>query len=118
MEQISTCSLRKTPCQSRWMPEGSCDPMGSPCWSRFLPGPVDPWRQRSSCWSRFAGGAYDYMGGPKLEQPVPEGLHPVKGTHAGAVCEELQPVGRTHVGEFHRELSPMGGTSCWSRGRV
>jgi len=32
--------------------------------------------------------------GPTLEQPVPEGLHPVGGTHAGAVCEELQPVGK------------------------
>jgi len=34
-----------------------------------------------------------------LEQPVPEGLHPVGRTHTGAVCEELQPVGRTHIGE-------------------
>jgi len=53
-----------------------------------------------------------------LEQPVPEGLHPVGRTHAGAVCEELQPVGRTHVGEVRGELSPMRGTSPWSRGRV
>ena len=29
-----------------------------------------------------------------LEQPVPEGLYPVEGTHAGAVREQLQPVGR------------------------
>jgi len=71
--------------------------------------------------------------GPTLEQPVPEGLHPVEGTHAGAyhaelhpaggthagaVCEELQPVGRTHFGEVCGELSPVRGTSCWSRGRV
>jgi len=40
-----------------------------------------------------------------LEQPVPEGLHPVEGTQAGAVCEELQPVGRTHVREVHGGLS-------------
>jgi len=53
-----------------------------------------------------------------LEQPVPEGLHPVEGTHAGAVCEELQTVGRTHVGEVCGELSPVKGTSCWSGGRV
>ncbi|GAB0175667.1 mitochondrial enolase superfamily member 1 [Grus japonensis] len=26
-------------------PEGGCDPVGSPCWSRFLAGPVDPWRE-------------------------------------------------------------------------
>jgi len=52
--------------------------------------------------------------GPTLEQPVPEGLHPVGGTHSGAAGEELQAMGRTYVGE----LSPMRGTSCWNRGRV
>jgi len=45
-----------------------------------------------------------------LEQPVPEGPHPVEGTHTGTVCEELQPVGRTHVGEVCGELSSMRGT--------
>ena len=53
-----------------------------------------------------------------LEQPVPERLHPVEGTHAGAVPEELQPMGKTQVGEVCGELSPMRGTSFWSRGRV
>jgi len=53
-----------------------------------------------------------------LEKPVLEGLHPVEGTHAGAVCEELQPMGRTHVGEVCGELSPVRGTSHWSRIRV
>ncbi|OPJ76498.1 hypothetical protein AV530_016170 [Patagioenas fasciata monilis] len=53
----------------------------------------------------------------RLEQSVPEGLHPVEGT-AGAVNEELQPVGGTHVSEVHGELSPVGGTPHWSRGRV
>jgi len=53
-----------------------------------------------------------------LEQPVPEGLHPMEGTHAGAAHEELQPVGMTHVGEVHGGLSPTGGTSPWSRVRV
>jgi len=47
-----------------------------------------------------------------LEQPVPEGLHAVEGTHAGACCEELQPVGRTHTGAVHGELSPMRVTSA------
>jgi len=53
-----------------------------------------------------------------LEQPVPEGLHPMEGTHAGAVCEELQPMGGIGVGEVSGELSPMGRTPQWSRGRV
>jgi len=52
-----------------------------------------------------------------LEQPIPEGLHPMEVTHTGAVHEELQPVGRTHIGEVHGGLSPMGGIPCWSRGR-
>ena len=29
------------------MPKGGCDPVGSPCWSRLLAGPADPWRERS-----------------------------------------------------------------------
>jgi len=53
-----------------------------------------------------------------LEQPVPEGLHPVEGTHAGTISQELQPVGRTHIRAGCGELSPVRGTSCWSRGRV
>jgi len=53
-----------------------------------------------------------------LEQPVPEGLHPVERSHAGAVREELQSVGRTHIGEVCGELSAVRGTSYWSRGRV
>jgi len=57
-----------------------------------MSGPVTPW-------------------GPMLEQPVPEGLHPVGGTHPGAVHEELQPMGRTHVGEVCGELSPVRGIS-------
>ncbi|GAB0180894.1 AN1-type zinc finger protein 5-like [Grus japonensis] len=52
------------------------------------------------------------IGGPMLEQSVPEGLYPVEGTHAGAVGEELQPEGRTHVAEVRGGLSPMGGTPC------
>jgi len=51
-----------------------------------------------------------------LEQSVPEGLHPMGRTHAGAVHEELHPIGITHVGEVCGELCPVGGTSCWSRG--
>jgi len=43
-----------TPQWSRWMPEGSCDPVGRLCWSRLLLGPVDPWREEPTpeqvCW--------------------------------------------------------------------
>jgi len=36
---------------------GGCDPVGSLCWSRLLPGPADPWREE-----------------PKLEQVCWQGL--------------------------------------------
>jgi len=52
-----------------------------------------------------------------LQQPVSEGLHPVEGTHAGAVCEELQPMGRTHFEEVRGELSPVIGTFTLERGK-
>jgi len=55
--------------------------------------------------------------GPTLEQPVPEGLHPVGMTHAGAVREELQPLGRTHIGEVCGELSPVRGTFMLEQGK-
>jgi len=46
--------MEGNPRRSRWMPEGSCDPMGSPCQSWLLPGPVDPWREEPMpeevCW--------------------------------------------------------------------
>jgi len=36
------------------MPEGGCEPPESPCWSRLLAGPVDPWREdpmlEQTCW--------------------------------------------------------------------
>jgi len=53
-----------------------------------------------------------------LEQPVPERLHPIEGTHTGAVCEMLQSVGRTCVGQVFGEVYLVTGTSHWSRGRV
>jgi len=52
-----------------------------------------------------------------LEEPVPEGLHPMGRTHTGAVCEELQPVGRTHVGEVCGELSPVRGIFTLEQGK-
>jgi len=64
------------------------------------------------CWQRLVT-----LWGPKLEQPVPEGLHLVGRTHAGAVCEELQPVGRTHAGEVCGELSPVRGTFTLEQGQ-
>ena len=67
------------------------------------------------------------------EVPVPEGLHPMEGTHTGPVYQKLQPASRTHAGEVREDLQPLGrihagevcgelslmrGTSLWRRGRV
>ncbi|PKU38096.1 ubx domain-containing protein 4 [Limosa lapponica baueri] len=79
------------------VPEGGCDPMGSPRWSRF------------------AGRISDPMLGSTTEQSVPEGLHPMERTHTGAVCEELQPVGGTKIGEVCGDVYPVGRTPHWSR---
>lgn len=43
-----------------------------------------------------------------LSQYVPEGLHPMGRTHAGAVCGELQPGRKTHVGVVYEGLYPVG----------
>jgi len=54
VEQISTCSVERSPHQRRGMPEGGCDPVGTLCWRRFLPGPVAPWGEEPMleqvCW--------------------------------------------------------------------
>ena len=59
MEVHSEADLHLQPVEgiphwSRGMPEGRCDPVGSPRWSRLLPGPADPWREKPTpeqvCW--------------------------------------------------------------------
>jgi len=70
------------------VPEGGCGPVEIPRWSRLLAELVDPWREKpvleQVCWQDLWP-----HGGPTLEQSVPDGLHSVEGTHAGAVHEEL-----------------------------
>jgi len=118
VEQRSTCSPWKGPhtgagvyLKEAVTPWGACTGAGS--WQDLRTR-----GERSPHWNRFAGRACDPVDTHTGEQPVPEALQPMEGTHAGAVCEELQPMGRTHAGEFSAELSPVGGASCWSRGRV
>ena len=99
------------------VPEGGCDTMGSPCWSRILAWPVDPWGEEPTleqvCWQDLW-----FCVGFMLEQSVPEGLHPTEGTYDGADCEQLQPVGSTHTKEVHVGLFPIDGTLCWSRAKA
>ncbi|GAB0175978.1 metabotropic glutamate receptor 8 [Grus japonensis] len=46
VEQISTLQPVEDPTPEQVeAPEGGCDPVGSPRWSKLLAGPVDPWRE-------------------------------------------------------------------------
>ncbi|KAM9590860.1 uncharacterized protein ACIBXB_005909 [Morphnus guianensis] len=80
------------------VPEGGCDAMEIPHWSRFLAGPVTPWI------------------GPTLELSIPEGLHPVERTHAGAVRGELQPVEGPTLEKFVEDCLPWEGPHAGAGG--
>ncbi|OPJ73654.1 hypothetical protein AV530_005964 [Patagioenas fasciata monilis] len=43
--------LVEDPCQSRWVPEGGCDPMENPHWSRFAGRTCDPMGEAG--WNRL-----------------------------------------------------------------
>jgi len=136
VEQISTCSPWKGPhagaggclkeAVAQWGDRagtGSCQDLQTRRerrlhWSRFAGRACDP---KEACWAHNAevNGSKPSSAtrGPMLEQPVPEVLHPVGGTHAGAVHEELYPVGRTRFGEVCGELSPLRGTFTLDQGK-
>ncbi|GAB0190893.1 AN1-type zinc finger protein 5-like [Grus japonensis] len=79
-------------------PEGGCDSMGSPHWSRF------------------AGRTCDPAGDPHRSSLFLKVCTPWKGPTLEQFVKNCSP--RTHAGEVHGGLSPMGGTPRWSRGRV
>jgi len=69
VQQLSTCSLWKTPCWSRCVPEGGCDPMGSSVLEQAPArtcGPVD--------------------GGTHARAGLLAGLVTLWRTHTGAAC--------------------------------
>jgi len=99
------------------MPEGSCDPMGSPALEHAPARTCRPVETGAHARAGLLAGFVTLWEGPTLEQSVPEGLHPMEGTHAGAVCEELQPMGRTPVREVCGELSPVRGTFTLEQGK-
>jgi len=70
-----------------------------------MPGPADPRREEPTPRAGLLAGLVTPWG-PTLEQPIPEGLHPMEGTHAGAVNKDLQPMGRTpHWDSWWRTVS-------------
>jgi len=79
--------------------------MGSLCWSRLLPGPVDPRREdpmpEQVCWQ----GLWSH-GGPTQEQPVPEGLHQWKGRTLGQIVKSCSPWEELTLKEFVENCLP------------
>jgi len=96
-----------TPHWSRGMPEGGCDPMGSPVLEQAPARTCRPVEREAHAGAGLLAGLVTLWKRSTLEQPVPEGLHPVGGTHPGAVHEELQSMGRTHAGEICGGLSAV-----------
>lgn len=97
LKQIFTYRPWRTPCWSRWIPKGGCDPMWSLWWSRLLVRPVALWREESTleqvCWRDLWP-----PWGP-CRSNLPDCLYPMEGIHAGAAHEELQSMGWTHFVE-------------------
>ena len=86
-----------TPCRSRWMPKGSCEPGGSKHWSRLLLGPVDLWRED-----------------PTLEQVCWQGLWPHGGTISGAACSwRTAPHGKEPCWGSLWRAAAHGKDLCW-----
>lgn len=52
VRQLCCCSLWRTSCWNRWMPEGGCYPAGSLCWKSLLEAYVE---REAHAWSRFDG---------------------------------------------------------------
>lgn len=98
----------ETQCCSRWMSsEGSCSLWRAETWQKLWPLERTPHR------SRFSGSMV--CGSPTLQQSIPEGPHPLKRTHSGAILQELQPVGRSHIGAVHKEQMPWQGPHSGAR---
>ncbi|GAB0203872.1 zinc finger and BTB domain-containing protein 5 [Grus japonensis] len=72
------------------MPKGGCDPVGSPCWSRLLAGPV-ACGERSPRWSRFAGRTCDPVGDPRWSSLFLKGCTPWKGPTLKQLVKNCSP---------------------------
>jgi len=84
-------------------PEGSCDPVGSPTLKQAPAKTCRPVERGAHTGAGLLAGLVT-LWGPMLEQPVPEGLHPVGRTHAGAV--ELAACGKhSHWRSLWRTVS-------------
>jgi len=72
------------------MPEGDCDPVGSPCWSRLPPGPVDR-GERSPWWTRFAGRACDPVEDPRCSSLFLQDCTPWEGPTLSQFVKSCSP---------------------------
>lgn len=100
MEQIS-CSLQRTPHQSKWISREGCDPVESLHWRGLPAGPVDLQREEPMLEEVYWQDWRD----PHRSSLFLKECIPWKGPMLEQVCEEHQPMGRTHFGEISEELS-------------
>ncbi|CAM9951837.1 unnamed protein product, partial [Bubo scandiacus] len=69
-------------------PEGGCDPVESPCWSKF---PGRTHGERSPRWSRFAGRACDPVGDPRWSSLFLKDCTPWKGSTLEQLVKNCSP---------------------------
>ena len=133
VEQISSFRPGRTPHQIRWVTEGGCDPMESPCWSRFAGRACDPvgdphWSilflkdctpWKGSMLELFMKNCSPWEG-RTLEQFMENSLL-WEGPHAGAgaECEESSPWrGRSGSNDvWWTDCKPHSPSFCATRGR-
>jgi len=83
--------------------------VGSPCWSRFLPGPVALWRHRSLHQSGFAGRACDPMWDPRWSSLFLKDCTSRKGPTLGQFVKDCLPWEGPTLEQLVKSCSPWEG---------
>jgi len=65
VEQISTCSLGRTPHWSRWVSKGGCDPLGSPALEQAPGGTCGPMEREAHAGAGLLAGLVTLWGDPR-----------------------------------------------------
>ncbi|GAB0179699.1 hypothetical protein GRJ2_000435200 [Grus japonensis] len=83
-------------------PEGGCDPMASPHWSKLLAGPVDPWREEPTpeqvCWQDLGP-----VGDPRWSSLLLKVCTPWKGSTLEQFVKDCSPWERLTLEKFMKD---------------